>query len=202
MPAQPKQITIKTITKDDLDATYPRVIATVVNDKDKEVNLTIFKKKAKEQDDGTTTPEIIPQEGHSYMGYFKKPKEGFHMWSYNIAWEIHSEDTPDEPTENTEEPIAEGETPPEFHNECRNCGKLFWTPDAQKIICNECKETPPPTPPEPETPKPQPKPGDFDLRLRVAEVVAQLCNRYSEKTSMKEFVKMCRELETKYVTGE
>jgi len=174
-----KQIIIKKITKDNLDDTYPRVTAKVITDKNKEVTLTIFKKKAKEQEDGSTTPSITPQAGHTYMGFFQKPKPPYKTWSFNIAWETHHEEPDDlelpddEPPPDTEEPVNEEPADEPTHN--KPIIESEFVPDETPVIIAD-KDT-------------------QTRRVAIANAVVHLYRGLTREINLTEFIEDCRNFE-------
>ena len=92
-----QQITIKEVIENHLTDKYPRILAHVEDENGQIAKLTVFQSKK----------GIIPQVGHTYMGYFKKPSPPYKIYSYNIAWEISNKDEPTEDETFTEEQIED-----------------------------------------------------------------------------------------------
>lgn len=138
----------------------------------------------------TSKKGVVAVVGKSYTGYLNPAKDDYPNPSFSICWQVSSQDTPPEPVE--EKPI-------------KDIVEVFDDPEFKRLEKNT--STSPPD--EPESVKETyndsvdiTHPLDVELRLHVAEIIAQLCNRYSEKTKMTEFVKMCKVLVSFVETGE
>ena len=176
--AEPKQITIKEIPQDGDyldDENAPRVVCRAVNEKGKEVKLTVFKKQSKETPDGEMTTEIIPQKGHTYMGYFKKPginKETgipYKVWSFNIAWEISNKE---EPTEDETFPEEQIEDIPE---------QTHYEKDTIPTVID---------------------PKEIEIRHKAAMVVAKLMTHLTKEKTVEDLIKGAKRVVKYYKTGE